>query len=56
LKKIKKIALKNKLEIITTEKDYKRLTNNNRKNVKYLKVELKIENLKKFYNFLKKTI
>ena len=48
LEKIKKIALKDKLEIITTEKDYKRLNNNDRKNIKYLKVELQIENYKKF--------
>ena len=56
LEKIKKIALNDKLEIITTEKDYKRLTNNNKKNIKYLKVELKIENYKKFSNFLKEKI
>ena len=56
LDKIKKIALNDKLEIITTEKDYKRLTNNNKKNIKYLKVELKIENYKKFSNFLKEKI
>ena len=56
LDKIKKIALKNKLEIITTEKDYERLTNNNKKNIKYLKVELQIENFKKFSNFLKEKI
>ena len=42
--------------IITTEKDYERLNNNNKKNIKYLKIELKIENLKKFSNFLKENI
>ena len=56
LKKIKRIALKEKLEIITTEKDYKRLTIKNKKSIKFLKVELKIENLKKFKNFLKEKI
>ncbi len=56
LEKIKKIASKNKLEIITTEKDYKRLKNNNKKNIKYLEVELQIENLKMFSNFLKEKI
>ena len=56
LEKIKRIALKEKLEIITTEKDYKRLTNKNKKSIKFLKVELKIENLKKFKNFLKEKI
>tara|TARA_Y200000002_G_C22566647_1_gene614823 strand:+ start:37 stop:954 length:918 start_codon:yes stop_codon:yes gene_type:complete len=56
LDKIKKIALKNKLQIITTEKDYERLTNSNKKNIKYLKVELQLENFKKFSNFLKEKI
>ena len=56
LKKMKKIASNEQLEIITTEKDYKRLTNNNKKNIKYLKVELQIENYKKFSNFLKEKI
>ena len=56
LEKIKRIALKKKLEIITTEKDYKRLTNKNKKSIKFLKVELKIENFKKFKNFLKEKI
>ena len=54
--KIKKIAFQNKLEIITTEKDFKRLSLKNKKNIKYLKVELKIQNLKRFSNFLKKKI
>ena len=56
LEKIKRIALKEKLEIITTEKDYKRLNNKNKKRIKFLKVELKIENFKKFKNFLKEKI
>ena len=53
---IKKIAFENKLKIVTTEKDYKRLTNYNKKNIKYLKIELQIENYKKFSNFLKEKI
>ena len=56
LKKIKINALKDKLEIITTEKDYKRINNNSKKNIKYLKVKLQIENLEKFSNFLKEKI
>jgi len=56
LEKLKKIALNDQLEIITTEKDYNRLTYNNKKNIKYLKVELQIENYKKFSNFLKEKI
>ena len=56
LEKLKKIALNDQLEIITTEKDYKRLTKNNKKKIKYLKVELQVENYKKFSNFLKEKI
>ena len=56
LDEIRKIASENNLQIITTEKDYKRLNSNNKKNIKYLKVELKIQNLKSFSNFLKKRI
>tara|TARA_Y200000002_G_scaffold367109_1_gene358796 strand:- start:124 stop:432 length:309 start_codon:yes stop_codon:yes gene_type:complete len=56
INKIKKIALKNKLEIITTEKDYRRLNTRNKKNINYLKIELKVKNLKKFSNFLKERI
>ena len=56
LKKIKKIALNDKLEIITTEKDYKRINNNSKKNIKYLKVKLQIENFQKFSNFLKEKL
>ena len=56
ISKIKNIAKRNKLEIITTEKDYERLNNNNKKNIKYLKIELQIENLKKFSNFLKEKL
>ena len=53
---IKRIATEKKLEIVTTEKDYKRLSKKNKKNIKYLKIELKIQNIKKFTNFLKKII
>ena len=56
LEKLKKIALKDQLEIITTEKDYSRLTRNNKKKIKYLKVELQLENYKKFSKFLKEKI
>ena len=53
---IKKIAKNKRLEIITTEKDYLRLNNNNKKNIKFLKIELKIKNSKKFINFLKEKL
>ena len=53
---IKKIAFENKLKIVTTEKDYKRLNKKNRKNIDYLKIKLKIENLNKFRKFLKERL
>jgi len=53
---IKKIAKSKKLEIITTEKDYLRLNKNNKKNIKFLKIELKIKNSKKFIKFLKEKL
>tara|TARA_Y100001970_G_scaffold132569_1_gene163586 strand:- start:7318 stop:8235 length:918 start_codon:yes stop_codon:yes gene_type:complete len=55
INEIKRIATANKLEIITTEKDFKRLKKN-KKNIKYLKIKLKIKNKKKFINFLKEKI
>jgi len=53
---IKKIAKNKKLEIITTEKDYLRLNKNNKKNIKFLKIELQIKNIKKFTKFLKEKL
>ncbi len=45
---LKKIAKKNKLEIITTEKDYLRLNLKQKKDIKFLKINLKINKLHKF--------
>ena len=56
INEIKKFAFDNNLEIITTEKDYKRLNKKNKKNIKYLKIKLKINNIEKFKNFLKKKL
>ena len=56
IKKIKKIAKNNKLEIITTEKDYFRLNNKNKKNIKFLKVNLQIKNINKFSRFLEERL
>ena len=56
INEIKKIALNNKLEIITTEKDFKRLNRRNKKNIDYLKIKLKIKNLSKFEKFLKERL
>ena len=49
---IKILAKKKNLNIITTEKDYLRLSKKNRKNIKFLKIDLNIKNLKNFSKFL----
>ena len=49
---IKKLAKTKKLNIITTEKDYLRLNKKNRKNIKFLKIDLNIKNTKNFSQFL----
>ena len=49
---LKNLANKNKLSIITTEKDFLRLTKKQKKNINFLKVKLKIKNI----NELKKTL
>ena len=50
---LKKKAMKDDLCLITTEKDFFRLNKNERKNIKFLKTELKIENK---FNFKKDLI
>ena len=52
IKKIKDIAKNNKLKIITTEKDYNRLSNKDKKNIQYLGIELKIEKELEFKKYL----
>jgi len=49
---IKILAKKKNLKIITTEKDYLRLNKKNRKNIKFLKTDLNIKNVKNFSKFL----
>jgi len=49
---IKKIAKKDKLNIITTEKDYYRLNGKQKKGIKFLKIKLKIKNLNKLQKIL----
>ncbi len=56
IKNINNIAKSNKLKIVTSEKDYNRLSNTQRKNIQYLKIELEIENEIRFKNFLMKKI
>ena len=53
---IKKLAKKENLNIITTEKDYLRLNKKNRKKIKFLKTDLNIKNLKNFTKFLMKRL
>ena len=49
---IKNLAKRKKLNIITTEKDYLRLNKKNKKNVKFLKIDLSIKNMQNFSKFL----
>jgi tetraacyldisaccharide 4'-kinase len=42
--------------LVTTEKDYFRLNNEDKKNIKYLKLELLIDRKEEFINELKKII
>ena len=42
--------------LVTTEKDYFRLGNEDKKNIKYLKFELLIDKKEEFINELKKII
>ena len=52
IKNLKEIAKKYGLIIITTEKDFLRLNNAEKKNIKFLKVNLKIEKLNEFKKIL----
>ena len=56
INKVRKIAKKINANILTTEKDYMRLSKTNSKNIQFLKIELQIKNEKKFINFLKSKI
>jgi tetraacyldisaccharide 4'-kinase len=55
IKKIKKIAKKHKLRILTTEKDYLRI-NFDKKNIEFIKIENTIKERKKFVKYIKKFI
>ena len=56
IKNLKKIANKQGLTIITTEKDYLRLNKNEIKDIKFLKVKLKIEKKNELKKFLIKNL
>ena len=53
IRQIKQLAKKLKTRILTTEKDYMRLSKNNKKNIDFIKVQLVIKNKKNLVNFLK---
>ena len=53
---MKDIANKNNLKIITTEKDFLRLTKKQQKGINFLKVKLKIQNISKLKKFLTSNI
>ena len=52
--KIKRDAKKNNLKLLTTEKDFYRIPIKPRKNINYIKVNLKIKRLHQFNNFINK--
>ena len=52
LNKLKIRAKKKNLSIVTTEKDFFRLSKQQRKNIKYLKIRLDIKDIKKFKKLL----
>ena len=56
LERIKKIAKNENLKILTTEKDFCRIPKKLRKNINYLKINLKIKKFKKINNFIKKSL
>ena len=53
---IKNRAKKINAEIITTEKDFVKISEFDNKNINFLEIDLKIENEKKLINFIKKKI
>ena len=56
LKKIKEIAKSKDAKIITTEKDFLRINENNRNEINVVKIKLNINNNNEFTNFLKKKL
>jgi tetraacyldisaccharide 4'-kinase len=56
IKKIKDMAKFSEAKIITTEKDYLRITDENKKEINVVKIELKIKNKDQFNDFLNKKL
>ena len=53
IEKIRSIAKNLNAKIITTEKDYKKINQNNQDTIKFLKIELKVKNEEELINYLK---
>ena len=56
LQKLKELAKINGCKLITTEKDFFRIKKAFRKNINFLKIELSIDQEKKFYKYLKERL
>ena len=56
INEIKKLAKSKKLDILTTEKDFYRLDNNQKKNIKFLKISLKVKNINKLKKIIFKNL
>ena len=54
IKKIEVIAMAKKLKILTTEKDFYRIPSKLRKNINFIKINLKVKKLKKFKQLVTK--
>ena len=52
LLKLKELAKLKNCELLTTEKDYLRIKKSLRKKINFLKIELSIDDEKKFYKYL----
>ena len=52
LERLKKLSKSNGYELLTTEKDYFRIKKSSRKNINFLKVDLLIDQEKKFFEYL----
>ena len=52
LERLKKLSKSKGYELLTTEKDYLRIKKSSRKNINFLKVELLVDQEKKFFKYL----
>ena len=54
--KLQKFQKKNKLKIITTEKDYNKIPNHLKHEINFVEIELKIDNEEKLIKFIETKI